>query len=145
MAKNKVIVYGEIGVDNLISVPHPLNTEKDAFVTRDEYLIGGYACNVSVLLSLWGIPVRISGYALGDDENGRRILDLLSKYPRIDTSHIRTHGNFATSFCFLYKVASVVGFTFQRVGIIWASHYSWYPVSYSCLSERIGQRQQIPK
>lgn len=99
MADNKVVVYGEIGIDNLISVPHPLNTEKDAFVTSDQYLLGGYACNAAVLLALWDIPVRISGYALGDDENGRRILNLLAKYPLIDTAYIRAHGDFATSFC----------------------------------------------
>lgn len=99
MSDNRVIVYGEIGVDNLISVPHPLSCEKDAFVTGDEYLIGGYACNVSVLLALWDIPVRISGYALGDDENGHRILKLLAKYPLIDTSHVEMCVGCNTAFC----------------------------------------------
>ena len=92
-------MYGEIGIDNLISVPHPLDCERDAFVSKDEYLIGGYACNVSVLLALWGLPVRIGGYGIGDDENGRRILSLLGKYPLVDTSHVEIRKDKATAFC----------------------------------------------
>jgi len=99
MAENRAVVYGEIGIDNLISVPHPLDCERDAFVSRDEYLIGGYACNVSVLLALWGIPVRIAGYGIGDDENGRRILGLLGQYPLIDTSQIEVRKDKDTAFC----------------------------------------------
>jgi len=99
MPDAKVAVYGEIGIDNLISIPQPLDYERDAIVTADEYMIGGYGCNIAVLLALWGIPARLSGYALGDDHYGHMILDMLARYPELDRSFIEIRPGIKTAFC----------------------------------------------
>ncbi len=99
MPPAKVVVYGEIGIDNLISIPQPLDYERDAIVTADEYMIGGYGCNIAILLALWGVPVRLSGYAIGDDPYGAMILDMLARYPALDRSFIETRPAIKTAFC----------------------------------------------
>jgi ribokinase len=99
MPSAKVVVYGEIGIDNLISIPQPLDYERDAIVTADEYMIGGYGCNIAILLALWGVPVRLSGYAIGDDPYGAMILAMLSRYPALDRSFIETRPAIKTAFC----------------------------------------------
>ncbi len=99
MRAARVVVYGEIGIDNLISIPQPLDYERDAIVTADEYMIGGYGCNIAILLALWGVPVRLSGYAIGDDPYGAMILDILSRYPALDRSFIETRPAIKTAFC----------------------------------------------
>ena len=99
MPPARVAVYGEIGIDNLISIPQPLDYERDAIVTADEYMIGGYGCNIAVLLALWDVPVRLSGYAIGDDHYGAMILDMLARYPALDRSFIETRPGLSTAFC----------------------------------------------
>jgi sugar/nucleoside kinase (ribokinase family) len=99
MKNNQVVVYGEIAIDNIIKVPHPLDREKDAMVIEDDYLIGGYASNVSALLAVWEIPVRISGYVLGDDAHGHLMLKLLEKYPLIDVSFVEIKQGINTALC----------------------------------------------
>jgi len=99
MKNNQIVVYGEIGIDNIIEVPHPVDNEKDTMVINDDYLIGGYACNVSVLLALWQLSVRISGYILGDDVYGHLLIEMLSKYPMLDISHVKVKNGIKTAMC----------------------------------------------
>ena len=58
-----IFVYGEIGVDNLIAVPHLPTAERAAFPTANLHHIGGAGANVAVLLAAWGVPVTLSGNA----------------------------------------------------------------------------------
>jgi len=99
MKNIQIVVYGEIAIDNIIKVPHPVDREKDTRVIEDDYLIGGYASNVSALLAVWQMPVRISGYVLGDDTLGHLMLKLLSKYPFIDLTHIEIKQGVNTAMC----------------------------------------------
>jgi sugar/nucleoside kinase (ribokinase family) len=99
MKNCQVVVYGEIAIDNIIKVPHPVDREKDTMVIEEEYLIGGYASNVSSLLALWETPVRIAGYELGDDALGNLMLKLLGKYPLIDVSHVEIKRGIETALC----------------------------------------------
>jgi len=99
MKNKQVFVYGEIAIDNIINVPHVVGRELDTFVSEDHYMIGGLASNVAVLFSLWQIPVGLSGYALGDDQYGRLMMQLLSKYPMLDLCHVVVKKGANSAFC----------------------------------------------
>jgi sugar/nucleoside kinase (ribokinase family) len=50
-------------------------------------MTGGEAANSSIVLSQLGVPVKLDGNWLGDDDNGKRTKDFLSSY-QIDTSRL---------------------------------------------------------
>jgi len=92
-------VYGEIGPDNLIRVPWLPDAERAAPVLSDTYHPGGAASNVAVLLAHWGISVRLSGNALGDDFAGEIMLGFLKLHPEIDLSTLMVAAGASTPFC----------------------------------------------
>ena len=94
-----IFVYGEIGVDNLIAVPHLPTAERAAFPTSDIHHIGGAGANVAVLLAAWGVPVALSGNAIGDDEFGQQLLAWLGQYPDLDLRWLQVRPGSATPFC----------------------------------------------
>jgi sugar/nucleoside kinase (ribokinase family) len=95
----EAFVYGEIGPDNLIRVPWLPDAERAAPVLSDTYHPGGAASNVAVLLAHWGIRVRLSGNALGDDFVGEIMLGFLKQYPEIDLSYLMVASGTMTPFC----------------------------------------------
>jgi ribokinase len=99
VAAATVLCYGELGVDNLIRVPHLPSPERAAFPTADEYRIGGAAANTAVWLAAWGVPVRLAGNAIGRDELGDRLWAWLSAYPSLDLHFIERLPGLATPFC----------------------------------------------
>ena len=88
MKPHAVYAYGVISSSTLYSLrgtfPAP---EGYAEIDDSRYMIGGEAANSSVVLSRLGVPVKLDGNWLGDDENGRRTKALLSDY-QIDTSRL---------------------------------------------------------
>jgi sugar/nucleoside kinase (ribokinase family) len=94
-----VLCYGELGVDNLIQVPNLPSPERAAFPVSDEYHIGGAAANTAVWLAAWGVPVRLAGNAIGQDELGRRLWTWLGAYPGLDLRFIEHLPDVATPFC----------------------------------------------
>lgn len=94
-----MLCYGELGIDNLIQVPHLPTPERAAFPTSDGYFIGGAAANTAVWLAGWGVPVRLAGNALGQDELGERLWAWLSAYPDLDLRFIERLPGLATPFC----------------------------------------------
>jgi sugar/nucleoside kinase (ribokinase family) len=94
-----VFCYGELGVDNIIRIPHLPSPERAAFPTADSYHIGGAAANTSVWLAGWGVRVGLAGNAIGHDIYGRQLLDWLSRYPTLDTRFIDTRDDVTTPFC----------------------------------------------
>jgi len=95
----EVLVYGEIGPDNLIRVPWLPDAERAAPVLSDTYHPGGAASNVAVLLAHWGVNVRLSGNALGHDFAGEIMLGFLQQYPQIDLSFLSIVKDVKTPFC----------------------------------------------
>jgi ribokinase len=95
----EVFVYGEIGVDNIICVPHFPTAELAAFPTSDTYHIGGSAANTAVMLAAWGVPVKLTGNVVGADERGQKLRHWLSAYPTLDLSHLEMRPDFSTPFC----------------------------------------------
>lgn len=94
-----VVVYGEIGLDNIIRVPFFPRPQKDAPVTGDSYEIGGAGTNVAVFLASWGLNVRISGNMLGDDPYGIEMRTRLEKYSTLDLSYLITRAGVESPFC----------------------------------------------
>lgn len=99
MKTNQVFVYGEIAIDNIIRVPHAVDREKNTFVQKDIYLIGGMASNVAVLLAIWEIQVAVLGYTVGDDEYGRRLMAMLKKFPYLDLEFVPIKSGANTGLC----------------------------------------------
>jgi sugar/nucleoside kinase (ribokinase family) len=54
--------------------------------------------NVAVLLSAWGLRVRLSGNALGDDGYGQLVRAGLEAYPSLDLTYFETHPGVRTPF-----------------------------------------------
>lgn len=93
-----ILVYGEIGVDNAIRVKELPAPEVAVFPTGDTYHIGGAATNVAVALAAWGVPVRLAGNAIGDDDLGRQLRGWLAQYPALDLALLET-ADHPTPFC----------------------------------------------
>ena len=76
--------YGELGVDNIIHLPHLPTPELAAFPTADSYHIGGAAANTAVWLASWGVSVRLAGNGIGHDDYGKQLWGWLSQHPALD-------------------------------------------------------------
>jgi sugar/nucleoside kinase (ribokinase family) len=94
-----VFCYGEIGVDNIVRLPHLPTPERAAFPTEESYHIGGAAANSAVWLAAWGVPTALAGNALGRDEYGRQLLGWLGQHPALDLSLLEALAGIATPFC----------------------------------------------
>jgi len=94
-----VFCYGELGVDNIIRVPHLPTPELAVFPTADSYHIGGAAANTAVWLASWGVPVRLAGNTIGCDEYGTELWERLSAHPTLDLRYIERDADIVTPFC----------------------------------------------
>jgi sugar/nucleoside kinase (ribokinase family) len=99
MKKYDVFCYGEIGVDNIIQVPHLPDPELAAFPTSDSYHIGGAAANTAVWLANFGFSVGLTGNAIGMDPYGQQLWDWLTQQPSIDLSLVDRLQDVVTPFC----------------------------------------------
>jgi sugar/nucleoside kinase (ribokinase family) len=96
---NQVFCYGEIGIDNIIRVPHLPAPELAAFPTGDSYHIGGAAANTAVWLAGLGVRVGLSGNHIGWDEYGTDLWKRLSAHPNLDLEHVTRAPGTTTPFC----------------------------------------------
>jgi sugar/nucleoside kinase (ribokinase family) len=94
-----VFCYGELGVDNIIRLPHLPTPELAAFSTDDSYHIGGAAANTAVWLARWGVLVRLAGNGIGRDDYGKRLWGWLSQHPALDLRYIEQREDTVTPFC----------------------------------------------
>jgi sugar/nucleoside kinase (ribokinase family) len=89
-----VYAYGMISTSTLhileTSFPRP---DGYAEIKNTYRMIGGEAANSSIVLSRLGVRVRLDGNWLGDDENGRMTLKILSDF-RIDTQRLPLKQNY---------------------------------------------------
>lgn len=99
MSAPDVLCYGELGIDNLIRVPHLPTPELAAFPTGESYHLGGAAANSALWLANWGVSVRLAGNAIGGDAYGALLLDTLRSYPSLDLEHMTRLPNEHTPFC----------------------------------------------
>lgn len=97
--KHDVFCYGEIGVDNIVQLPHLPSPELAAFPTGDSYHIGGAAANTAVWLSNFGIDTVLSGNWIGLDLYGQQLWDWLGRHSQLDISLVERSEEQATPFC----------------------------------------------
>jgi sugar/nucleoside kinase (ribokinase family) len=93
------LCYGELGVDNIIRLPHLPTPERAAFPQAEGYHIGGAAANSAVWLAGWDVRVGLAGNAIGRDDYGRRLLEWLGRYPALDLRYIESREEAVTLFC----------------------------------------------
>lgn len=94
-----VLCYGEIGVDNIICLPHLPSPELAALPTADSYHIGGAAANTAVWLAHLGVPVGLAGNAIGNDLYGQQLWSWLGQHKTLDLSLIERLEDTVTPFC----------------------------------------------
>lgn len=94
-----VFCYGELGVDNLIRVPHLPSPEVASFPMGETYHIGGAAANTAVWLARWGTPVTLAGNHIGLDPYGEHLLGWLAEYPTLNLKYVQQTEKVQTPFC----------------------------------------------
>ncbi|MCP4416956.1 MAG: carbohydrate kinase family protein [Chloroflexi bacterium] len=99
MTNYDVYCYGEIGIDNIIELPHLPSPELAAFPTGDSYHVGGAAANTAVWLASFGFSVGLTGNAIGFDSYGQQLWQSLKQHPNIDLSLIQRNKGVNTPFC----------------------------------------------
>lgn len=97
MGSRGIILAGSMIVDLLKRVDSYPAPSTLSNITELSYAPGGLVCNCIQDLARMdpSLPLRAAGL-VGDDGNGRMLLDILGKYPNIDTSGIKVRGQ--TSF-----------------------------------------------
>lgn len=98
MDRAEVLCYGEIGIDNIIQADGLPSPENAVFPTSDSYHGGGAAANTAVWLVTLGIPVKLTGNAIGFDTYGGMILEGLRKHPNLDLSLVEQRAEVTTPF-----------------------------------------------
>ena len=95
-----VIVYGTICLDAIWRVNKLAQPGGYVSILEAKQMIGGEACNTAIALAKWGVRVALVGNALGDDDNGRLLRELLARdAPELDTRFLRTLPDAQTPFC----------------------------------------------
>lgn len=87
--KPKVLCYGGICVDNIIHVPYMPTPGVATTPTHQQFQLGGGATQTAIWLAQWGVPVALSGNAIGQDNYGKQILEWLNVYDTFDISQIQ--------------------------------------------------------
>lgn len=99
MSSYDIFCYGEIGIDNIIQVPHLPTPELAAFPTGDSYHVGGAAANTALWLAHFGFAVGLAGNVVGHDWHGQQLWRALQKYPTLDLQHVQRRQEANTPFC----------------------------------------------
>ena len=100
MSDYDVIVYGTIALDAIWRVRELPPPGGYAPILEERKMIGGEACNTAITLTRWGVRVALVGNAIGDDEHGRLLRELLARdAPDLDTRFIRTLPDAHTPYC----------------------------------------------
>ncbi len=88
MAGQTVLCYGGIAVEAFIELPYTPKPGIAHIICDESYRIGGGAANVAEWLGSWDAAVRLTGYAIGLDRQGDRLVNWLKAYPSIDLSYL---------------------------------------------------------
>ena len=67
MPAGKVLLFGDLNVDNILTIPEIPTQGHDAYATRVETHLGGAVCNSAIILEKMGQSTRMLG-AVGEDQ-----------------------------------------------------------------------------
>lgn len=93
-----VLCYGGICVDNIIHVPYMPTPGVATTPTRQHFQLGGGATLTASWLASWGVPVTLTGNAIGTDAYGKQIIDWLEHYPSFSSDLIQQSDNVTTPY-----------------------------------------------
>lgn len=99
MSEPKVLVFGDINVDNIFSLTSFPDPGRDAYAEHVEMHLGGAACNSAVQLACIGQATRLFG-ALGDDFWSHYVLAELETV-KLDSSFLVTKAGKQTGLIFI--------------------------------------------
>lgn len=95
-----IIVYGTICLDAIWRVKELAPKGGYVSILEAKEMIGGEACNTAIALARWGVQVALVGNALGEDDEGRRLRELLARdAPELDTRFLRILPDARTPYC----------------------------------------------
>ena len=98
MEKYDVFCYGEIGIDNIIEADQLPSPEIAVFPKSESYHVGGAAANTGIWLAHMGLPVGLSGNAIGNDQYGQILINRLKVHTEIDLQLIDIRENIPTPY-----------------------------------------------
>lgn len=98
MLTSKVLCYGGICVDNIIHVPYMPTPGVATTPTRQQFQLGGGATQTAAWLAQWGVPVRLSGNAIGTDPYAEQIMAWLTTYDTFDVRSIQQSSDVTTPY-----------------------------------------------
>jgi sugar/nucleoside kinase (ribokinase family) len=95
-----VIVYGTVCLDLIWRVDQLAAPGSYEHILEERKLIGGEAANTAMALARWGVRVALVGTALGDDDDGRVLRQMLAQEAEdVDTRSIQTLPAVQTPHC----------------------------------------------
>jgi sugar/nucleoside kinase (ribokinase family) len=96
MSDQSVLCYGGVAIEAFIELPYQPKAGIAHIICDEAYRIGGGSANVAEWLGSWETPVRLSGYAIGMDRQGDRLVNWLKTYPSIDLSYLERRSEIDT-------------------------------------------------
>lgn len=96
MMMSKVLCYGGIAVEAFIELPYQPKPGIAHIICDEAYRIGGGSANVAEWLGSWDIPTLLSGYAIGYDRQGDRLVEWLGKQPSIELDALERRNDIDT-------------------------------------------------
>jgi len=99
MPVGTVLLFGDLNVDNICTIPEIPPPGRDVYISRVETHLGGSACNSAVILQKMGLSTRMLG-AIGQDHWGSYVLDELARAGS-DTHSIATKTAEGTGLIFI--------------------------------------------
>lgn len=95
-----IIVYGTVCLDAIWRLPRLPAPGEYVDILEERTMVGGEASNTAIALAKWGVRVALVGNALGDDEDGKRLLALFEREaPEIDTRFLTISPTATTPYC----------------------------------------------
>lgn len=98
-APGRVLCFGSIGVDNLLTVSRIPDSDEGVHADSDRYCLGGGAANAAVHLAAWGVRVTLAGNVLGTDPYGQMAWDRLARFDLLDLQLVSRVPDVSTPFC----------------------------------------------
>jgi ribokinase len=99
MPAGNVLLFGDLNVDNILTVPEIPTPGHDTYASRVETHLGGAVCNTSVILQRLHQPARMLG-AIGQDHWGEFVLRELQR-AGVDTRFIARKSEQGTGLIFI--------------------------------------------
>lgn len=104
VGENKILCFGEIGWDLLWRVSELPSETSESHLISESAAPGGCTLNTACVLRALGVPVTLAGSAVGDDSEGRGVIEYLAKHGVAHTLRPRAGHRTQRCFCLVSAV-----------------------------------------